>query len=133
MKKHLLSNINEQYKKANCSVCNTSVTYYFFGFRNGKPRYRCANSVLDTQRILRNTKNPVDDSKLNFVYLIQAPNNLTKIGVSGDINKRFSKLQYQSPVTLNLLYSKKIPYAYSVESYLHRHFSDFRSHGEWFN
>lgn len=56
--------------------------------------------------------------------------NTVKIGTTGNLPKRVAEIQRMSPVPLGILWTH--PGGHEVESYLHRHFKAFRSHGEWF-
>lgn len=65
------------------------------------------------------------------IYFIQAEgNNLIKIGIAINPEKRLRQLQSASPVKLHLL--KTIEGGFSAERGLHKRFKDTRTHGEWF-
>jgi len=66
------------------------------------------------------------------VYLIQAQNGLVKIGISDNINRRFSALNTASPIELTLLAVKQTPIAQLMETELHEQYADRRERGEWF-
>lgn len=65
------------------------------------------------------------------VYVIGTPgSNTVKIGRSTDLPKRIADIQRMSPVPLEVLWSH--PGGSELETRLHRHFKERRSHGEWF-
>jgi hypothetical protein len=70
------------------------------------------------------------------VYLIeQAESGHTKIGVSVNPRGRMAQLQYANPCDLILRYTLKSASGHSaivLEGQLHRYFSHWRGHGEWF-
>lgn len=68
-----------------------------------------------------------------YVYVI-AFDRFCKIGVASNINTRLKVLQTSLPVKLELITSTKeaIANAYSLEKYLHKHFQDKKTYGEWF-
>lgn len=68
-----------------------------------------------------------------FVYLIQAENQLVKIGVSINPQKRFQTLNTASPIELSILFSIKSDDAYTLEDKLHKRFADRHIKGEWFS
>jgi hypothetical protein len=72
-------------------------------------------------------------NRLNFVYFIEAEQvNRIKIGIcNGLADSRLAALQCGSPVKLNLLL--QISGGRKMEKRLHRKFSKFSSHGEWFD
>lgn len=66
------------------------------------------------------------------VYFILAPTaSRIKIGVATKVAKRFNALRLMSPVPLLLL--GYIEGSYPIETELHRMFSEYRVHGEWFD
>ena len=70
-----------------------------------------------------------------WLYFIQGlQTGLIKIGKTQDFNvdKRLSSLQTGSPDKLILLKAVQYPAKYNCEKAVHRHFSEFRVHGEWF-
>jgi hypothetical protein len=65
------------------------------------------------------------------VYVLGAPgSNTVKIGRTANLAERFGIIQRMSPVPLSVLW--QCPGGHALETYLHRHFAGFRSHGEWF-
>jgi hypothetical protein len=65
------------------------------------------------------------------VYVIGTPgSNTVKIGRTTNLAKRVADIQRMSPVPLAALWTH--PGGHELETQLHRHFADFRSHGEWF-
>ena len=71
------------------------------------------------------------EAPIEVVYVIGTPgSNTVKIGRSVNLKKRFADLRRMSPVPLVILWSH--PGGSELESKLHRHFGEIRSHGEWF-
>ncbi|NWF25268.1 GIY-YIG nuclease family protein [Streptomyces sp. PKU-EA00015] len=65
------------------------------------------------------------------VYVIGAPGSSTvKIGRTANLAKRLGDIQRMSPVHLSVLWAH--PGGHELETALHRHFKEIRSHGEWF-
>ncbi|MEV4784047.1 GIY-YIG nuclease family protein [Streptomyces tuirus] len=65
------------------------------------------------------------------VYVLGTPGNSTvKIGRTTNLAKRVAEIQRMSPVPLDVLWTH--PGGHELETRLHRHFADLRSHGEWF-
>jgi hypothetical protein len=65
------------------------------------------------------------------VYVLGTPgSNTVKIGRTTNLAKRVAEIQRMSPVPLAALWTH--PGGHELETRLHRHFADFRSHGEWF-
>lgn len=73
---------------------------------------------------------------MHYLYLITTSNDETKIGISGDVEKRFKTLQAANPQQLllyvTLEYSTE-EHARNVETSLHHYFDDRRIHFEWFD
>lgn len=67
-----------------------------------------------------------------YIYLIEAPNGLYKLGRAQCPERRLKELQYHSPVRLTLVYSLRCQDAVKAEYILHKVFKEKRSHGEWF-
>ena len=72
---------------------------------------------------------PPEKNKPSYVYFIESENRI-KIGVTGNVDKRFSALKTGSPVMLNLI--GYINGTKTKEKELHQLFSPLWSHGEWF-
>lgn len=69
--------------------------------------------------------------KEEWVYVLGPPGGtLVKIGRTINLAKRIAEIQRMSPVPLEILWS--YPGGHELETNLHRHFADLRSHGEWF-
>ncbi|MFD4547240.1 GIY-YIG nuclease family protein [Streptomyces sp. NPDC058466] len=65
------------------------------------------------------------------VYVLGTPDSHTvKIGRTVNIDKRFADIRTMSPVPLVILWTH--PGNHELEAHLHRHFAEYRSHGEWF-
>jgi hypothetical protein len=71
-----------------------------------------------------------------FVYLVRAElTGLVKIGATKNPFERVRNLQTGSPDRLNLVATIEFPslhHAYAAEQKLHKRFSKYRVHGEWF-
>lgn len=69
--------------------------------------------------------------KEEWVYVLGPPGGaLVKIGRTINLTKRVAEIQRMSPVPLEILWSH--PGGHELETNLHRHFANLRSHGEWF-
>ena len=75
----------------------------------------------------------LENDRSGYIYLLGADNGLTKIGTTQNISARMSSLKTVSPIPLHLLHSTWHIDAQSLEGYLHKMYSDQRSHGEWFD
>jgi hypothetical protein len=65
------------------------------------------------------------------VYVLGTPgSNTVKIGRTTNLAKRLGDIQRMSPVPLSVLW--QCPGGHELETNLHRHFANLRSHGEWF-
>jgi hypothetical protein len=65
------------------------------------------------------------------VYVLGTPgSNTVKIGTTANLRKRLADIQRMSPVPLEAFWT--CPGGRELETQLHRHFKEFRSHGEWF-
>ena len=71
---------------------------------------------------------------MDSIYLLQHKDipQYTKIGYSGDLEKRIKQLQTASPTGIKLLFSLETPYAYRIEQALHRRYASKNSNLEWF-
>lgn len=68
---------------------------------------------------------------MTTVYFIVAPEvEMVKIGKTTDLEKRMATLKTMSPTKLQLGVS--MDYDDWLESRIHKHFKEHRSHGEWF-
>ncbi len=67
----------------------------------------------------------------SFIYFIRAKDNgLIKIGCTYDLKERFSQINNNSPVELELLGA--INGNVEIEKRLHKRFGEYRIKGEWF-
>lgn len=66
-----------------------------------------------------------------YVYFVEAPVGLIKIGFSKSLRERFKKLQTCSPLPLGMLSLRRGCYADEIE--LHKRFAGDRVRGEWFS
>lgn len=78
-------------------------------------------------------RNNENGTNREFVYLIQAANGLTKIGVTNDIEQRFRTLNSGSPIDLKLLGCIGSSNARKLERKLHAYFNNKIVRHEWFN
>lgn len=78
-------------------------------------------------RLLDNIKRKTS----TYVYLIKCQE-LTKIGISYDVETRFSTLKGANAYPLTLLYSHRVGNATTIEKYLHNKYAEFNHHHEWF-
>lgn len=71
------------------------------------------------------------EKRAEVVYVLGSQGSHTvKIGRTVDLVKRLSDIQRMSPSRLEVLWSH--PGGAGLETRLHRHFRNLRSHGEWF-
>lgn len=56
---------------------------------------------------------------------------LPKIGITQNLDQRIKDIQAMSPTKLRLIVAMVVKNQ-EVETFLHRKFDEFRSHGEWF-
>lgn len=71
---------------------------------------------------------------MGYVYLIKDNyNNVYKIGVTKNLNKRIKSLQTGNVCELKLIYSFKTDYPYRLETMLHNSLKQYREYNEWFN
>lgn len=87
-----------------------------------------SKALIDKSRMT----GPVIRPATERVYLVGSSSSaLVKIGRSVNVQRRLSELQHHSPVQLELIWST--PGGTALETALHRSFSDYRKHGEWFD
>jgi hypothetical protein len=67
-----------------------------------------------------------------YVYLIQADNDLSKIGHTDDVWKRFSDLVTMNAAGLSLRHTIRASNRYNAEQWLHGKFRNKKIHHEWF-
>lgn len=67
-----------------------------------------------------------------YVYVVQADNNLYKIGKSKDPHTRIQSLGVRLPYELEVLVLIESTNYTQLEKELHKHFADKRKGGEWF-
>ncbi len=72
------------------------------------------------------------EARTGYVYVVEAPNGLYKVGWAKRPEKRLAELQLSSPVRLTLLCSWRCRDANKAEGILHQVFREKRSHGEWY-
>lgn len=72
---------------------------------------------------------------LKILYIIHNQQlNITKIGITNNINRRVRQLECQSGCKLNIYYQTEyFKRAKLIENSLHQHFKMFRLEGEYFN
>jgi hypothetical protein len=77
-----------------------------------------------------------DNLEAGWLYLIEAKladGNIYKIGYARDVNKRFSQIQADSPIKLNLIYKCYCTEPKALEENLHTQYASKRLHAEWFS
>lgn len=94
---------------------------------------RVNNTSEEFEALVRGYAANRRNNKSNNVYLIQAENGLTKIGVSNDAYKRLKTLDVGSPVNLELLFYFNTDEAMRIEGFLHNKFAKKLVKGEWYN
>lgn len=74
-----------------------------------------------------------DDNVSGYLYLInRTKSNSYKIGLTRNLEKRFSQLQCGCPEPLKFTHTVKVPRMLDGEQSLHRKFATCRTRGEWF-
>ena len=74
-----------------------------------------------------------NNSNIKSIYLIHSiDNNLYKIGVSSDVQRRIRNLQTANPVKLSIVHQFETNYAHKIEKILHRRYMHLKKEGEWF-
>lgn len=68
----------------------------------------------------------------SFVYLLKVSDDIYKIGVSKNVNKRVKQLQTGNPDIIEIIETFPSQYPYKVESVLHRRYNYKNIHGECF-
>jgi hypothetical protein len=69
---------------------------------------------------------------LKSVYILETEDSRIKVGISSNINKRFSQIQNATGLKIiNSISSVKVDNAYLIEQTLLTYFDDFRQNGEW--
>jgi predicted GIY-YIG superfamily endonuclease len=68
------------------------------------------------------------------LYIFKAKNNpIYKIGVSNNVPARLETVKTMSPIPITLYdIFKELKDAMRVEKLIHKHFNEYRTHGEWF-
>ena len=70
---------------------------------------------------------------MGYVYLIKDTlNNIYRIGVTKDLNKRLRNLQTGNSNYLTLLSSYQTKYPFRLETMLHNKFKEYRILNEWY-
>lgn len=70
---------------------------------------------------------------MDKIYLIKSLNEgVYKIGVSKSPNKRLKEVQTGNPSPIDILYLYETENAYKIEKALHNRYSQYNTHGEWF-
>lgn len=68
-----------------------------------------------------------------YVYLLKTPENIYKIGVTKDVDKRIKSLQTGSADKITLVDKFLSNYPFKIESTLHRKYNDSKIKGEWYH
>jgi len=69
---------------------------------------------------------------LGFIYLIQSPIGIYKIGKANDVRQRLANLRGQFKADLKLIHAFEAVNVLDVEWAFHTHFRHRRAYGEWF-
>lgn len=67
-----------------------------------------------------------------YVYLLKTPENIYKIGVAKDVDKRIKSLQTGCSDKIELVDKFLSNYPFKIESTLHRKYYDLKVNGEWY-
>lgn len=67
-----------------------------------------------------------------YVYLLKTPENVFKIGVAKNIDKRIKSLQTGCADKITLVDKFLSNYPFKIESTLHRRYEDVKVNGEWY-
>lgn len=67
-----------------------------------------------------------------YVYLLKTPENIYKIGVAKNVDKRIKSLQTGSADKIILVDKFLSEYPFKIESTLHRKYSNNNIKGEWY-
>jgi hypothetical protein len=71
--------------------------------------------------------------RIRHIYLFKTDNNMYKIGVAQNPNKRLKGVQTGCPTKVEFVFSTHTYRALNVEALLHEIFRENRVIGEWFN
>jgi len=113
--KYLDNSIHQEYREIQKRV--------FFCWQNRKEQ------IFNHEELLPGL--PLFKTPEKMVYLIgNRRDNLIKIGISQDVRQRLRALQTTHKTPLEILATKQG--SFDTEKELHRKFSQFRRHGEWF-
>lgn len=69
---------------------------------------------------------------MNIVYIIEYENGVVKIGKTVDFDRRLKTLMSSSPIAIIRYYVRTCTNHHSLETIMHKKFSDVRLHGEFF-
>jgi hypothetical protein len=70
---------------------------------------------------------------MKSVYILRNDWGLHKIGITNNIKQRIASISNNSGLSIEIIYlSSKVENAQTIETYLHRKYSDYRTTGEWF-
>ena len=97
-----------------------STTSDWIDGRNSDLRFR----LLDEQKSKARLK--------GYVYLLQSPRSMYKIGRTGDVKKRLLAIKREYPIKIRLIHSFYCDDSVKVESYLHMMFYEQQLQGDWF-
>lgn len=67
-----------------------------------------------------------------YVYILKTSDNIYKIGVTKDVDKRIKQLQTGSTEKITLVDKFLSEYPFKLESYFHYKYKDNKVNGEWF-
>lgn len=124
--------------------CQESITYRYSSLtrtsRHTKLQY--THSIVDinisTPLHLEINMESVKKEKRGFVYFIYAPElnklglSLIKIGKAAIVQRRIQQLQTGNPFPLQVHCTIETNFPVKLETFLHRHYKEFRYRNEWF-
>lgn len=68
---------------------------------------------------------------MDRIYILKS-DNYYKIGVAADVDRRVKGLQTGNPHTIECIFSRLVPEAYTVEKHIHKELEVYKVKGEWF-
>ena len=80
---------------------------------------------------ISNVSDNILSNREGFLYIIKA-DEYVKIGIADDIKNRLKQIQGTCPIKLEIINFWKIRNYTYFENLLHKHYKQYRVHGEWF-
>lgn len=77
-------------------------------------------------------KNNINTQTSNLYIIRQKDTNFFKVGITTDIEKRFSAIQNGNPADLEIKYNENFFLCETIEKNIHKHLELFHVRGEWF-